>query len=109
MRIRDTQFCVKLLKALGDPTRLRVIEALMGGSKHVGEINSGIGIEPSLLSHHLRVLKEVGLVHPQRDGKAVLYSLRYHTAPNGTPEGLLDMGCCKVGFAMEDEKPQQAG
>ena len=46
-------FCVRKLKVLADTTRLAVLEILMEGPKHVGELNAVLGVEQSLLSHHL--------------------------------------------------------
>src|SRR5688572_15171792 len=65
--------CASLLKVLADETRLAVMEQLMAGPRHVGEINGPLAIEPSLLSHHLKVLRDAGLVTAERDGKQVLY------------------------------------
>lgn len=93
----DAEKSVLLLKALGDPTRLRVIEVLVDGPRHVGRINDSIGIEPSLLSHHLRVLKEAGLVRDRRDGKAVMYTLG-HEVQESSCGRYLDLGAFKFGF-----------
>jgi len=95
MEIRDTDLCVERLKALGDTTRLRVVEALSVGPLHVAEIKARIGIEGNLLSHHLKVLRRVGLVEQRRDGRSVLYSLRPEV--RGTGEEL-DLGCCSLRF-----------
>jgi DNA-binding transcriptional ArsR family regulator len=89
--------CAQKLKVLSDATRLAVLEALMAGPKHVGEINEGLGIEQSLLSHHLKVLREAGLVNATRDGKAVLYELAPGVAPEGEAKSI-DLGCCQLSF-----------
>ena len=68
-------FCVRKLKVLADTTRLTVLEILMEGPKHVGELNAVLDVEQSLLSHHLKVLRKEGFVEATRDGKAVLYNL----------------------------------
>ncbi|MFG0295142.1 MAG: ArsR/SmtB family transcription factor [Maioricimonas sp. JB045] len=89
--------CAGLLKILADETRLAVVRQLMDGPKHVGEINASLGLEQSLLSHHLKVLREAGLVQSRRDGKAVLYSL----APefeSPTPGEAINLGCCLISF-----------
>jgi DNA-binding transcriptional ArsR family regulator len=59
-------FCVRKLKVLADTTRLAVLQSLMEEPKHVGELNAAIGVEQSLLSHHLKVLRRRGLSR-QRD------------------------------------------
>lgn len=89
--------CASLLKVLADETRLAVIEQLMAGPKHVGEINGPLGVEPSLLSHHLKVLREAGLVIAQRDGKQVLYSVSPQV--KGERQGkAINLGCCMISF-----------
>jgi ArsR family transcriptional regulator len=89
--------CAELLKLLADETRLAVVRQLLDGPRHVGEINEALGLEQSLLSHHLKVLRDAGLVESRRDGKAVLYSL----APQfrGSTRGAaIDLGCCRLSF-----------
>ena len=89
--------CAAMLKVLADDTRLDVVRQLMQGPKHVGELNASLPIDQSLLSHHLKILRDAGIVVAQRDGKAVLYSL----APN--VEDLrkgksINLGCCNISF-----------
>jgi ArsR family transcriptional regulator, nickel/cobalt-responsive transcriptional repressor len=89
--------CATLLKVLADETRLAIVQELLDGPKHVGEINAQISIEQSLLSHHLKVLRESGLVVGQRDGKAVLYQLApgVEVRPAGKA---VNLGCCQISF-----------
>jgi len=96
----DDAGCAIKLKALADTTRLAVVEALMTGPRHVGELAGELGVEQSLLSHHLRVLRSVGILEATRDGKAVLYAL----APDvkGVPAAkTIHLGCCQLSFANE--------
>lgn len=58
---------VVVLKALADPNRLRILDLLMHGDSCNCELNEKLGLPPNLLSHHLRVLREVGLVDSRRD------------------------------------------
>lgn len=89
--------CANVLKILADETRLAVVEQLLAGPRHVGEINEELGVEPTLLSHHLRVLRDAGIVVSQRDGKQVLYSLA--KAVQGSRRGrAINLGCCKISF-----------
>lgn len=89
--------CASLLKVLADETRLAVVRQLTGGSKHVGEINEPLGLEQSLLSHHLKVLREAGLVTAERDGKGVLYSLSPEFQGSSKGEAI-NLGCCLISF-----------
>jgi ArsR family transcriptional regulator len=90
-------FCVRKLKVLADTTRLAVLEILMEGPRHVGELNAVVGVEQSLLSHHLKVLREEGFVEARRDGKAVLYSLAPAVQPTNAGRAI-DLGCCLLCF-----------
>ena len=89
--------CVEQLKVLADPTRLQVLRALMAGPQHVGTLNEKISIPQNLLSHHLRKLREAGLVEAERDGKSVLYSL-VSGVRTRTKQPAIDLGCCKISF-----------
>lgn len=89
--------CADKLKVLADTTRLSVLQILMKGPKHVGEINAVLGLEQSLLSHHLRILREAGLVEATRDGKAVLYHF-VSTRRQKNVGRAIDLGCCLLSF-----------
>jgi ArsR family transcriptional regulator len=56
-----------VLKALADPNRLRIFNLLMQGDSCNGELNERLGLPANLLSHHLRVLREAGLVRSRHD------------------------------------------
>ncbi len=62
-------------KALADPTRLRIISALVETELCVGDLAACLGMSASAVSHQLRRLRELGLVHKRREGKHVFYSL----------------------------------
>ena len=68
-----------LFKALSHPARIRVLEILSGNDRPtgVGEILADTGIEPTLLSQHLAVLKRHGVVRSERAGNAVHYELAH--------------------------------
>lgn len=63
------------LKALADPTRLRLLGLLADGERCVCELYEPLGIAQNLASHHLRVLREAGLVTARRDSRWAYYSL----------------------------------
>jgi ArsR family transcriptional regulator len=56
-----------VLKALGDPNRLRIFAELMRGDTCNNELKDNLDLPNNLLSHHLRVLSEAGLVNSRRD------------------------------------------
>ena len=68
-----------LFKALSHPARIRVLEILSSSSRPtaVADILVGTGIEPTLLSQHLAVLKRHHVVRAERVGNAVYYELAH--------------------------------
>nr|NIQ55727.1 winged helix-turn-helix transcriptional regulator [Gemmatimonadota bacterium]NIR38017.1 winged helix-turn-helix transcriptional regulator [Actinomycetota bacterium]NIS32583.1 winged helix-turn-helix transcriptional regulator [Actinomycetota bacterium]NIU65809.1 winged helix-turn-helix transcriptional regulator [Actinomycetota bacterium]NIW29359.1 metalloregulator ArsR/SmtB family transcription factor [Actinomycetota bacterium] len=66
---------LRLFQALADENRLRIVTALLDGERCVCELMERLDLGQSLLSHHLRTLKEAGLVSDRRDGRWVHYSL----------------------------------
>jgi ArsR family transcriptional regulator len=62
-------------RALGDETRLRILEHLVSGERSVSDLMILVDIGQSLMSHHLRTLREAGLVLDRRDGRWIHYSI----------------------------------
>jgi len=80
MRQDETTFAesTTLLKALGEPNRLRIMAELMKGDTCNAELNEALGLAPNLLSHHLRILSDTGLINSRRDtidGRWIYYSV----------------------------------
>jgi ArsR family transcriptional regulator, arsenate/arsenite/antimonite-responsive transcriptional repressor len=61
--------------ALSDPIRLSVLDALGRDRRCVCDLQEALGIAPNLLSYHLRILREAGLVEATRRGRWVDYRL----------------------------------
>ncbi|MDD3191123.1 MAG: metalloregulator ArsR/SmtB family transcription factor [Bacilli bacterium] len=64
-----------LFKALGDQTRIRIIEAIMNTEKNVMQIANELNMTHSAISHQLQLLKEVNIVRFRRKGKEIFYTL----------------------------------
>lgn len=62
-------------KALGDDTRLKILEMLTGREMCVCEILNRLNMSQPAVSHHLKILKQAGLVKDSREGKWIYYSL----------------------------------
>ena len=60
---------------LGDPTRVRILDALSAGELCVCDIATLAGISESAVSHQLRLLRGMRLVRPRRAGRQVFYTL----------------------------------
>lgn len=65
----------KFGKGIGSAPRYRIVEALFSGPKTVGDLAKKTKQSQPLVSQHLRVLKETGLVQDERKGQEVLYTL----------------------------------
>ena len=65
----------KIFKALGDPTRLRIIDSLSREELCVCEIAELLNMNQSAISHQLRVLRNLRLVKYRKEGKSAVYSL----------------------------------
>jgi ArsR family transcriptional regulator len=63
------------LAALADPVRLRLIGVLATGGRCVCDLQERVPVAPNLLSYHLRVLREAGLVTASKRGRWVDYRL----------------------------------
>jgi DNA-binding transcriptional ArsR family regulator len=63
-------------RALADPARLRIVEAMKSGECSVGDIVERMEIHQSGVSRHLRILAEAGIVQMRPDGQRRLYTLR---------------------------------
>jgi DNA-binding transcriptional ArsR family regulator len=65
--------------AVAEPRRRQILDALAGGERAVNDLVELLGLAQPLVSKHLRVLREVGLVHVRDEGRQRLYRL------NGQP------------------------
>ena len=105
MKADDPASCADKLKVLADVTRLSVMEALLDGPRNVTQLQERVRIEQSLLSHHLKVLREAGLVTATRDGKAVRYTISPDAVRHVSGKEL-NLGCCVLSFPVERRKPK---
>jgi len=70
---------VKLFKALSDPNRIEIIDMLSRGEMCACKLLEKFGISQPTLSHHMKMLRECGLVRERREGKWAYYSLNDDT------------------------------
>ncbi len=66
----------KIIKAMGHPTRLFIVDTLSRGEANVQELTKAIGADMSTVSRHLGLLKEVGIIRSERRGSQVYYRLQ---------------------------------
>lgn len=63
------------LQALAAPSRLYILARLQEGPCSVGDLAEAVGMENSACSHQLRLLRNLGLVTGERQGRSIIYSL----------------------------------
>jgi DNA-binding transcriptional ArsR family regulator len=86
---RDDIELVDVLQALGDPVRLQIVRILDEGDGAIACHEMGLPVSKSTGSHHLKVLREAGVVQAQVDGTRRYYTLRRDDLEARFP-GLLD-------------------
>jgi DNA-binding transcriptional ArsR family regulator len=62
-----------VFNAIAEPRRRDILVYLAQTERPVGDIVAALGLEQPSVSKHLRVLRDVGLVHLRRDGRQILY------------------------------------
>lgn len=67
-----------LLRALAAPVRIAIVLQLLESPRCVHDLVDALGVTQPLISQHLRVLKSAGVVHGDRHGREVVYSLVDH-------------------------------
>jgi DNA-binding transcriptional ArsR family regulator len=85
----------ELLARLGNPTRLRIVRELVRAGKTgmaVGDIQRSLGIPHSTLSHHLSLLRNVGLLRQEREGTVLRCLVDYDRL--GSVITFLTEDCC---------------
>lgn len=82
---------LKLLKALSEESRYRIVEILLKGEKCACEIPPLIGRTQSNTSMHLTKLTDLGILQSRRDGKMIIYSIK-------------DMKVCDILKALDQKK-----
>ena len=86
----DVETTLRLFRALGDETRLRLLAKLHGGEQCVCDLTDELEASQSRLSFHLKTLKDAGLVTDRRDGRWVYYAIN----PNAF--GVLDRALAEL-------------
>ena len=71
----DVEGLADTFRALGDPTRVRILDALSHGELCVCDLAAVLGVSQSAVSHQLRLLRGLRLVRSRRDGRMIFYAL----------------------------------
>ena len=71
----DAELVAEVMQALATPSRVLILAQLREGALSVSELVSAVGMQQSAVSHQLRLLRDLGLVVGEREGRRVVYSL----------------------------------
>ncbi len=66
----------QVLQTLGDANRLRILRYIGDKYRSVSEIVAAVGLSQPLASHHLRAMREKGILETRREGPFIYYALR---------------------------------
>ncbi len=75
LREEVTRLHAQVCSGLADPNRILIIYALAEGSRNVNDIARTLELPQPTVSRHLKVLRERGIVHAEREAQNVIYSL----------------------------------
>lgn len=95
------------MAALGNPTRLAVYRLLVRAGAPglaVGAVQERVGVPPSTLSHHLRALRDVGLVRQERQGTTLLCQADFEVMR--ATFAWLEEECCADAAPSPSRKPR---
>ena len=73
MTVEENQ--ARFLRCIGEPTRLQILKMLTRGERCVGELANVLDKEQSLISHHLKALKECNIVRDRQEAQKVYYKI----------------------------------
>ena len=73
--LSEAELLARFFRALGDPTRLRLLNLLMQGEQSVTELVEAVGAPQGRISTHLGCLRWCGLVTSRREGRQMIYAI----------------------------------
>ncbi len=100
MPVLTASQCAHVLRAMGDETRLRILELLLLSEQCVSDLVKELGGSQPHVSHHLRILREAGLVEGLREGQRICYRVApaVRDSLRRTRRQALELGCCRISF-----------
>lgn len=97
--------CAKILKALGDESRLKIFRLLLQEERSVSEIVRSLDILQPQASHHLSILRSSGLVGTRREGNKIINFIHPGKYRLTRKEIGVHLGCCSINFGKARKSP----
>ena len=104
----DVGGSARMLRTVGDETRLRILLTLAGGECTVGRLAARMSVPVTTMSDHLSTLKSAGLVAARREGKQVHYRLGDHAHASGPAAVEVRSAGLAVRIGWEGESARQS-
>jgi ArsR family transcriptional regulator, nickel/cobalt-responsive transcriptional repressor len=95
----DARQVADTMQALATPSRVRILAHLREGPAPVGDLADAVGMEPSAVSHQLRLLRHLGLVVGERKGRQVIYALHDEHIASLLDEAMFHAEHLRLGYA----------
>lgn len=93
------------MQALSAPSRLRILGRLRESACGVTELAEAVGMEQSAVSHQLRLLRHLGLVVGEREGRRVVYGLHDSHVGVLLDEAIFHVEHLRLGYSVDAEAP----
>ncbi len=98
--MHSQQRSAELFKSLAGEIRLHIVHSLFEKEKSVSKLIEELGHSQSHVSHHLKTLKNAGILHSKRNGHKIMYGISPNIVKNVSKKHkkVLDLGCCEIKF-----------
>jgi DNA-binding transcriptional ArsR family regulator len=95
------------MQALATPSRVRILGRLRTGASSVNELAAAVDMEPSAVSHQLRLLRHLGFVVGRREGRRVVYDLHDDHVAHLLDEAISHVEHVQLGLPGRTEHPDR--
>lgn len=89
----------EMMQALATPSRVRILDRLRDGPHPVNELAQAVDMEPSAVSHQLRLLRHLGFVVGERHGRQVIYALHDSHVADLVEQAVFHAEHVRLGYA----------
>ena len=97
------------MQALATPSRVRILGRLRAGGLSVNQLADAVAMEPSAVSHQLRLLRHLGFVVGHREGRRVVYDLHDDHVAHLLDEAISHVEHVELGLAGRTRQREPAG
>lgn len=92
----DFESSAEVLKKISSGYKLKIIQLLIKNDFSVSQMQEKLGIEQSLLSHHLKELRRIGFLESYKKGRNQFYQISTNYREEN--QSVIQLGCCQLSF-----------